>query len=184
MTRKRKKQDWRLAEAPLVLDADALNAFDGAADLLGAARRVPLVLTPHPGEMARLLGVSSAEVQASRVEVARAFAREHKAFVILKGFRTLVASPEGQVYVNPTGNAGMATGGTGDVLTGIIAGLLAQFFASRQDGGGLVRVLCAAVYLHGLAGDLARDETGEQALTATDITRKLSAAWRALKGIE
>jgi len=133
--------------------------------------------------MARLLGVTTREVQVNRVEIARAFARGHNAFVILKGFRTLVVTPQGQVWVNPTGNPGMATGGTGDVLTGLVAGLLAQFFAGRREAAApqpLATVLCTAVYLHGLAGDLARSEMGEQALVATDITRNLPAA----RGIE
>ena len=159
---------------PAVLDADALNAFAGERELL-QARRAPLVLTPHPGEMARLTGVSTAEVESNRVEVARRLATELGVFVVLKGFRTLVAAPEGQVYVNPTGNPGMASGGTGDVLTGFIAGLMGQFAHEP-----LTDVLCAAVYVHGLAGDLALARTGEKALVATDLIRSLPQVWEQL----
>jgi len=161
-------------QVPAVLDADALNAFAGEPKLL-EGRKAPLVLTPHPGEMARLAGVSTAEVQANRVELARRLATERGVFIVLKGFRTLVATPQGQVYVNPTGNAGMATGGTGDVLTGFIAGLMAQFAEEP-----LADVLCAAVYVHGLAGDLALPETGEKALVATDLIRRLPQVWARL----
>ena len=159
---------------PAVLDADALNAFAGDRELL-RDRRAPLVLTPHPGEMARLTGISTAEVQSNRVEVARRMATELGVFVVLKGFRTLVAAPEGQVYVNPTGNPGMASGGTGDVLTGFIAGLMAQYAHEP-----LAAVLCAAVYVHGLAGDLALPKTGEKALVATDLIRSLPQVWEEL----
>ncbi len=165
---------------PVVLDADALNAFSGAPELL-AGGKAPLVLTPHPGEMARLLDTSTSDVQARRTEVARNFARERGVFVILKGFRTLLAAPSGQVYVNPTGNPGMASGGTGDVLTGLLAGLLAQFYRPDDPEARLVQVLCAAVYLHGLAGDLARAETGEKSLVATDLVRYLPESWRKLE---
>ncbi len=156
---------------PTVLDADAVNAFAGNLELL-QGRGAPLVITPHPGEMARLIGVSTGEVQSNRVEAARRLAMERGLYVILKGFRTLVTTPEGQVYVNSAGNPGMATGGTGDVLLGFIAGLMAQF---AQEP--LADVLCAAVYVHGLAGDLAAPETGEKALVATDLIRRLPQVW-------
>ncbi len=154
----------------MVLDADALNALASSPDLLDGHGR-KLVITPHPGEMARLAGVSTADVQARRVETARAMARAHGLYVVLKGYRTLVAEPSGQVYVNPTGNPGMATAGVGDVLTGMIAGFMAQF-ADRP----LEAVLSAAVYLHGLAGDLAAAELGEMPMTARDLTRNFPAA--------
>ena len=109
----------------LVVDADALNAFEGTADKLNGRGRT-VVITPHPGEMSRLTGLTIAEIQANRLEVARKFAREHVLIVVLKGHRTLIAAPDGTVWVNPTGNPGMATGGTGDVLTGMVAGLIAQ----------------------------------------------------------
>ncbi|MFQ5664225.1 MAG: NAD(P)H-hydrate dehydratase [Terriglobia bacterium] len=163
-------------ELPLVLDADALNALVGQLEVLRRRRAEMVVVTPHPGEMARLLGTRSADVQRQRVDVAQKFAREYKVFVILKGFRTLVAAPDGQVYVNPTGNAGMATGGAGDVLTGMVAGALAQW-----AGAPVADVLCLAVYLHGLAGDRAAAVQGEQALIASDITEALPQAWSAVK---
>src|SRR5205085_10953952 len=108
-------------ERPMVLDADALNALVPWAENVGGSRDHPLILTPHPGEMARLTGRTISEVVDNRVEVAREFATAHALILVLKGSRTLVAAPDGEVYVNPTGNAGMATGGTGDVLTGIVA---------------------------------------------------------------
>ncbi len=159
---------------PAVLDADALNAFAGDVGLL-KGHPGPLVLTPHPGEMSRLTGVSTAEVQRNRVAVARHLAMENALFVVLKGYRTLVATPDGQVFVNTTGNPGMAKGGSGDVLAGFIAGLLAQF-----RGRPTAEVLCAAVHLHGLAGDIAVRETGEKALGATDLVRFLPNAWARL----
>ena len=146
---------------PLVIDADGLNAFAGNAERLDGRAR-PLVLTPHPGEMARLTGLSTKQVQQDRIGVARSFARDHHCVVVLKGHRTLVAEPDGHVWVNMTGNPGMATGGTGDVLTGLIAGMIAQF---PND---LVRAVCAAVWLHGYAGDRAA-AMSEQYMTATDL---------------
>ena len=146
---------------PLVVDADGLNAFAGISERLDGRAR-PLVLTPHPGEMARLTGLSTKQVQQDRIGVARSFARDHHCVVVLKGHRTLVAEPDGHVWVNMTGNPGMATGGTGDVLTGLTAGMIAQF---PND---LVRAVCAAVWLHGYAGDKAAI-LGEQFMTATDL---------------
>ncbi len=154
-------------DVPFVLDADALNAFGGAAaeQLNGHGRRI--VITPHPGEMARLTGLTIAEIQANRLEVARKFSREHELIVVLKGHRTLTAAPDGTVWVNSTGNPGMATGGTGDVLTGMVAGLIAQHPQQVLEATAL------AVYLHGLAGDLAAAALGEHSLVATDLVRFL-----------
>ena len=163
---------------PMVLDADALNAFTGAPELLDGHDR-KLVVTPHPGEMARLVGRSTADVQARRVETARALARAHSIYVVLKGYRTLVAEPGGRVYVNPTGNPGMATAGVGDVLTGLIAGFMGQF-ADRP----LEAVLAAAVYLHGLAGDLAAAELGEISLAAGDLLRAFPRALQKVMSAE
>jgi hydroxyethylthiazole kinase-like uncharacterized protein yjeF len=157
-------------DTPMVLDADALNAFDGSAVNL-AGRGRSLVITPHPGEMSRLTGLSISEIQANRVEVARKFAREHELVVVLKGHRTLIAAPDGEVWVNPTGNPGMATGGTGDVLTGMVAGLIAQH--PRH----LLEATAFSVYLHGLAGDLACEKVGENSLVATDLVRFLPLAF-------
>lgn len=156
---------------PLVLDADGLNAFEGAADAL-KKRRGPLAVTPHPGEMARLVGSTASQVQAHRLETAVEAAKEWSAFVVLKGFRTIVAAPDGRAFVNSTGNPGMATGGTGDVLTGILAGLTAWFGAKRWE-----EVLGLGVYLHGLAGDLAAEQQGEISLVATDLVRALPRAF-------
>jgi hydroxyethylthiazole kinase-like uncharacterized protein yjeF len=157
--------------APMVLDADGLNAFEGHVDELSGKDRT-LVITPHPGEMARLIGATAADVQKDRINVARKFAAEHQLMVVLKGNRTLVAAPDGQVWVNVTGNPGMATGGAGDILTGMTAGLMAQNPKNIFEA-----VLCA-VYLHGLAGDVARESMGEHSLTATDLLRFLPEAFR------
>lgn len=158
----------------MVVDADGLNAFDGhAKELSGKGRS--LVITPHPGEMARLAGLSTTAVQRDRLNVARTFAGEHELTVVLKGHRTLVVQPEGTAWVNTTGNPGMATGGTGDILTGIIAGLIAQF----PDR--LMEAVTAAVHLHGLAGDVARETMGEQALVATDLVKTLPEAMRRVR---
>src|SRR6185437_17117845 len=153
----------------LVLDADALNVLVGR---LGALRkhRGPIVMTPHPGEFARLLGCDIPTVQAQRQELAAEFARTHGVVVVLKGHGTVVTDGQ-RVYVNTTGNPGMASGGTGDVLGGLIAALLGQkleTFAAAQLG----------VYLHGLAGDLARDELGEVSLIATDLLDFLPRAFQ------
>jgi|SRR5215813_1551546 len=161
-------------QVPMVLDADGINAFqEKAAQLTGKNR--PLVITPHPGEMARLLGSITAEVQKDRLNLARKFAREHDLIVVLKGHRTLVAHPDGTVWVNTTGNPGMATGGTGDILTGMAAGMIAQHPSE------LFRAVVAAVYLHGLAGDVAREKVGEHCLVATDLVRALPQAFRRVR---
>jgi ADP-dependent NAD(P)H-hydrate dehydratase / NAD(P)H-hydrate epimerase len=162
---------------PLVLDADGLNAFAGCANTLRAKGRIR-VLTPHPGEMARLAGLKTAKVVENRVEVARDFACKHSLHLVLKGYRTVTAAPDGQVWVNPTGNPGMATAGSGDVLTGVIAGMLAQF-PDRPA----TEVVAAAVYLHGLAGDVAAREKGEASLIAGDILEALPAAFLSLAGL-
>jgi len=151
-------------ELPVILDADGLNAYAGLADHLNERRAAAITLTPHPGEMARLLGVTVKDVQARRLNVALEAAARWRAHVILKGFHTILATPSGHAYINTTGNPGMATGGTGDVLTGILAGLTAQF--GFEDWP---RVLALGVYLHGLAGDLAASRVGEAPLIASDL---------------
>jgi NAD(P)H-hydrate epimerase len=156
---------------PVVLDADGLNAFEGrGAELREKAGS--LVITPHPGEMARLTGSTIPAVQHDRLNVARSFAREHELIVVLKGHRTLVAQPDGTVWVNATGNPGMATGGTGDILTGMVAGLIAQ----HPDR--MAEAVMAAVHLHGLAGDVARESMGEHSMIATDLLSALPEAFR------
>jgi NAD(P)H-hydrate epimerase len=157
-------------QKPLVLDADGLNALVGHADRLHH-RPAPLILTPHPGEFARLLNTDIPAVQSHRRERAVRFAAEHQLVLVLKGNGTLVTDGH-RVYQNTTGNPGLATGGTGDVLTGLIAALLGQKlepFAAAQLG----------VYLHGLAGDLARDDLGEVSLIASDLLDYLPRAFRA-----
>jgi ADP-dependent NAD(P)H-hydrate dehydratase / NAD(P)H-hydrate epimerase len=164
------RKDSMENDVAFVLDADALNAFEGVANELNGEGR-QFVITPHPGEMSRLTGLSIAEIQANRLEVARKFAREHQIVVVLKGHRTLIASPDGTVWVNPTGNPGMATGGTGDILTGMVAGIIAQHPRQAFEATAL------AVYLHGLAGDIAAQYFGEGSLVATDLVRYLPEAF-------
>jgi hydroxyethylthiazole kinase-like uncharacterized protein yjeF len=160
------------ARLPLVLDADGLNAYAGRAGEL-AARPAPTVLTPHPGELGRLLGTSAAAVQADRPAAARRAAALTGAIVVLKGSLTLIAAPGGGLYVNPTGNPGMATGGSGDVLTGILGALLAQRLAPLD-------ATRLAVYLHGLAGDLAMARLGGPSLAAGDLIEALPGAFAEL----
>src|SRR5437773_2544003 len=162
-------------DLPLVLDADGLNALGGCVQTLRPgkeSRRSHTILTPHPGEMARLVGKTTADIQARRVGAAREFAERHGHVLVLKGFRTLIAAPNGQVWVNPTGNPGMATGGTGDVLTGIIAGLLAQHPSLPAH-----EVARAGVYLHGLAGDIAARDVGQASMIAGDLLEALPRAF-------
>jgi hydroxyethylthiazole kinase-like uncharacterized protein yjeF len=160
-------------EVPIVLDADGLNAFEGHADELNGKGRT-LVITPHPGEMARLASCSIPDVQNDRLGVARKFAREHELIVVLKGHRTLVVQPDGEAWVNTTGNPGMATGGTGDILTGMVAGMIAQ------NPKNVVMAVSAAVHLHGLSADGMLDNVGEHSMVATDLLRGLPEAfWRA-----
>ena len=171
-------------ELPIVLDADGLNAFEGHTDELSGKGRL-LVITPHPGEMARLAGCSIADVQKDRLGVARNLAREHELIVVLKGHRTLVVLPDGEAWANTTGNPGMSTGGTGDILTGMVASMIAQEIAqgkiAQHPNDALLAVL-AAVHLHGLAGDVMRESVGEHSLVATDLLRGLPEAfWRAQK---
>jgi NAD(P)H-hydrate epimerase len=154
---------------PLVLDADALYAFAGEADRLVGREGLDIIVTPHVGEMARLVSRTSEEVQSHRLEVARDFAATHRVHVVLKGYRTIIASPEGRTSINPTGNAGMATAGAGDVLTGVIAAWLGQLL----DAEAATRL---SVFLHGLAGDLAEADEGEVALIAGDILGHLGDA--------
>jgi len=164
------------AQIPTVVDADGLNAYEGQiAELRGSDDR-PVIITPHPGEMARLIGKDIEFVTYNRVDVATDLAMANGVFVVLKGFRTIVAAPDGSVYINTTGNPGMATGGTGDILTGMIAGIVGQ-----EHFGSLIERLCLAVHLHGLAGDLTAEELGEETMVATDILRFLHSAWAELR---
>jgi NAD(P)H-hydrate epimerase len=156
---------------PIVLDADGLNAFEGRAQELTGH---PLVITPHPGEMSRLAQLSTKQIQENRLHVARDFATRYRITTVLKGHRTLIAQADGKVWVNPTGNPGMASGGMGDILTGLVAGMLAQTTHS-------VTAVLAAVYLHGLAGDVACKKMGEHSLIATDLLAALPEAFRRVR---
>ncbi len=158
-------------QLPMVVDADGLNAFQGRTEKLNGKGRT-LVITPHPGEMARLAGCTIPDVQKDRLGTARKFAREHELIVVLKGHRTLVVRPDGEAWVNTTGNAGMATGGTGDILTGMVAGMVAQHSTDA------FAAVLAAVHLHGLAGDVMRERVGEHSLVATDLMQGLPEAFR------
>jgi NAD(P)H-hydrate epimerase len=164
-------------ETPLstILDADGLNAFAGAGDLLRDRASKFLALTPHPGEMARLLGKTSQAVQGDRVGMALDAARRWNAHVVLKGYHSIVASPDGQTFVSTTGNAGLGKGGTGDVLTGLLAALIAQF--GTDDGA---RVLSLGVYLHGLAAEIASQGTDLSGLLAGEVADAVPRARRKL----
>lgn len=169
----------RLVESlplPLVLDADGLGALAGDLAPLGKRRAGNTILTPHPGEMARLCGLSIAEIEADRVGIARDFAARQRVVLVLKGARTVIAAPDGRIFINGSGNSGLAAGGMGDVLTGLIGGLLAQGLTT-QDAAVL------GVYLHGAAADRLRDRMGDAGLTAGDLARELPLARRALSGI-
>jgi NAD(P)H-hydrate epimerase len=161
---------------PMVIDADAVTALTGHLDLLRKAA-APRCLTPHPGEMARVLGMNVADVQRDRVAVARDFATTYRVFVVLKGAASVVARPDGTVVLNPTGNPGMASGGTGDVLTGMVGALLARGLEAGD-------ALTSAVYLHGLAGDVAAEGAGEESLIARDVIAALPEAFRRLHARE
>lgn len=159
------------AEVPVIVDADGLNAFAGAAAGLRERRNEFLAITPHPGEMARLMGCSAPDVQRDRAGIAIAAARRFNAHVILKGYGTLVAAPDGRIYANATGNAGLAKGGSGDVLAGLLAAVTAQFGTADW-----LRVLALGVYLHGAAADLLAERTDASGICAMDVADALPAA--------
>ncbi len=156
-------------EKPMVLDADALNCVAKAPERLKAAL-APVIVTPHPGEMARLAGGTAASVNSAREETARSFAAEYGVVTVLKGAGTIIASPEGKALINMTGNSGMATGGSGDVLAGMTASLLAQ-------GAKPFEAAAAGAYLHGLAGDLAAERVGRISLLPRDLIESIPAAF-------
>jgi NAD(P)H-hydrate epimerase len=175
LTTQKETQDFirsatRLRSGPrIILDADGLNAFAGRAGELKQTK--PIAITPHPGEMARLVGGSVPDIQANRISIARKAAAAWNIFVILKGQQTVIAAPDGRTAINSTGNPGMATGGTGDVLTGMLSGLTAQYAALDW-----FQTLCFGVYLHGLAGDAAYAEHHEAPLMASDLIRAIPRA--------
>jgi hydroxyethylthiazole kinase-like uncharacterized protein yjeF len=169
--------------APLVIDADGINSLQGERGLFSESK-VPVIVTPHPGEMARLLSekpgkttIKIADIEKDRINVALSFAKETGTHVVLKGVPTIIAEPAGRAYVNSTGNPGMATAGTGDVLTGMISGFLGQGLKARDAS-------ILGVYMHGLAGDIAATEKGAYSLIATDIIDNLPAAFHSLKNNE
>jgi NAD(P)H-hydrate epimerase len=159
----------------MVIDADGLNCLAGDASVL-EGEHGELVITPHPGEMARLLGTAAAEIQSNRIDAAKLAASRFRSVVVLKGARTVIADPSGRVFLNTTGNAGMATGGTGDVLSGAIGGLLAQGLSPFDAA------VCG-VYIHGRAGDIAAAELGEAGMIAGDVLRSLPIALKELDSI-
>jgi hydroxyethylthiazole kinase-like uncharacterized protein yjeF len=162
-------------DRPLILDADGINALAETTHLLTSSpSQAPRLLTPHPGEMSRLLGSSAQEVQRSRIRTARAFAQKHNVALVLKGARTVIAEPSGQVFINPTGNTGLAKGGSGDVLTGLIAGFAAQELS-------LLDAALCGVYVHGLTADLAAEDIGERAMIPSDLIAYISKAFRSLE---
>jgi len=164
----------KTCKVPMVIDADALNNLSINPGILTNAL-APIVITPHPGEMARLAGTTSEQVQRDRESIARQFSARYNVLVVLKGYRTVVASPDGQCFINPTGNSGMATGGSGDILGGVIAGLMAQGLSARDAA-------CVGAYAHGLAGDIAANDTSARGMIAPDILSALPRAWRTIEG--
>jgi NAD(P)H-hydrate epimerase len=159
-------------ERPVVLDADGINAIEGNPGILKRAKTF-VTVTPHPGEMSRLTGIPAEDISCNKEKVAKSFANKYNVVCVLKGHRSVVARPDGKIFVNTTGNPGMAKGGTGDVLTGMIASFIGQ---------GIMPFEAAAlgVYLHGLAGDLAAKEKGEVSMLASDLLGKIPEAIKAL----
>lgn len=170
---------------PVVIDADALNCLatyegDGWPVALQGSEEAPLILTPHPGEMLRLLGTTEKSALDDRVAAARAFATKNKLILVLKGARSLVAAPDGRVFINPTGNAGLGTAGAGDTLTGIITGFIAQDRATLKNRSDVLAATIAAIYIGGLAGDLAARDLGMRTMVASDIREHFGGAIRLL----
>jgi ADP-dependent NAD(P)H-hydrate dehydratase / NAD(P)H-hydrate epimerase len=167
---------------PMVIDADGLNCLSPWPKTLQGSAKAPLILTPHPGEMLRLLGSSDDKLAGDRVTIARDFAVSHNVILVLKGSRSLVAAPDGRVFINPTGNAGLGTAGAGDTLTGLVAGFLAQAYATLKDDADVLESVIAALYIGGLAGDLAAARCGMRTMVASDIRDHFGAAIQLLDG--
>jgi hydroxyethylthiazole kinase-like uncharacterized protein yjeF len=157
----------KVLNLPIILDADGITALSTQIKTFTPTQG-PLILTPHPGEMGRLTGLTSKQVLDDRMGISRIFSQAHQTYLVLKGYRTLIVTPQGEIFINPTGNPGMASGGTGDVLTGMIGGLICQGF-------GILPSLQMAVFLHGLAGDRVSAEKGERSLVATDLIDRIPA---------
>jgi len=167
-------------QTAVVVDADGLNCLAPWPAGLHGSRDLPIILTPHPGEMLRLIGADDKSALDDRVASAREFAVAHEVILVLKGTRSLVAAPDGRVFVNPTGNAGLGTAGAGDTLTGIVAGFLAQAYGTLRHDADALQSVVAALYVGGLAGDLAAQEIGMRTLVASDIREHLGSAICAL----
>jgi NAD(P)H-hydrate epimerase len=167
-------------QTPLVVDADGLNCLAPWPAGLRGSPDLPVILTPHPGEMLRLIGSDDKSALDDRVAAASDFAVAHEVIVVLKGTRPLVAAPDGRVFINPTGNAGLGTAGAGDTLTGVIAGFLAQSYGTLKQEADALEIVIAALYISGLAGDLAAEEIGMRTMVASDIREHLGAAICAL----
>jgi len=167
-------------KTPVVIDADGLNCLAPWPTELRGSSDHPIVLTPHPGEMLRLLGTENKSALNVKVAAAREFATSHEVILVLKGTRSLIAVPDGRVFINPAGNAGLGTAGAGDTLTGIITGFLAQAYGTLGDDADAIDAVIAALYVGGLAGDLAARELGMRAMVASNIREHLSEAIRLL----
>jgi NAD(P)H-hydrate epimerase len=179
-TRKYVRRTVENRRTPIVIDADGLNCLSPWPSELRESAELPIVLTPHPGEMLRLMGASEKLALHDRVAVARKFAEDHQVILLLKGGRSLIAAPDGRVFVNSTGNAGLATAGAGDTLTGVVTGFLAQALAYKSDADtpriSVLDTVIAALYVSGLAGDFAAREIGMRCLVASDIREHLGTA--------
>jgi NAD(P)H-hydrate epimerase len=160
-------------DVPALLDADALNILSSDPEILKSMSS-PVVVTPHPGEFARMVHASTKEVVEKKLDLVPEFAKEYGVYVVLKGYRTIVATPDEKIFINPTGNPGMATGGSGDVLSGMIASLIMQ-------GGDFLGTILASIYVHGLCGDIAVKKTGEKSLVAGDIINFLPQAIKSME---
>jgi NAD(P)H-hydrate epimerase len=165
---------------PCVIDADGLNSLAPWPETLKGSDQHPLILTPHPGEMLRLMGAKDKSALEDRVAAAREFATAHHVILVLKGSRPLVATPDGRVFINPTGNAGLGTAGAGDTLTGLISGFLAQAYGTLRDRADAIAATVAALYVGGLAGDFAAKQLGMRTMLASDIREHFSNAIRSL----
>jgi hydroxyethylthiazole kinase-like uncharacterized protein yjeF len=170
----------RRSPVPVILDADGINAFAPPAKLFRNEAGQPVIITPHPGEMARLTGGKISEIQKNRLRAAANYASQHQCYVVLKGYQTVIATQSGDLFINNTGNPGMATGGSGDILAGIMGRFIAAW--KRRIGmgrnGSLADCISSAVYVHGLAGDLAAEDKGAESLIATDLLAQLPEAFR------
>jgi hydroxyethylthiazole kinase-like uncharacterized protein yjeF len=160
----------------VVIDADGLNCLSPWPEELRGSMERPIILTPHPGEMLRILGATAKDTLRDRVQISSEFAAKHNLILVLKGARTIIAAPDGRVFINPTGNAGLGTAGAGDTLTGIITGFLAQSVATLKEESSALSAVIAAVYVGGLAGDICASELGMRTMTASDIREHLSEA--------